>query len=89
MSTGSMPSISSTGRPRWKTPPCKQELRSVLASAIDDLSDDYRVAFLLRDVEGLSNAEIADVLDLGQAAVKSRIHRSRLLLRKRLAAYLS
>jgi RNA polymerase sigma-70 factor, ECF subfamily len=67
----------------------QQELRSVLASAIDDLSDDYRVAFLLRDVEGLSHAEIAQVLDIGLAAVKSRVHRSRLLLRKRLAGYLA
>jgi RNA polymerase sigma-70 factor, ECF subfamily len=67
----------------------QKELRSLLTSAIDDLPGDYRMAFLLRDVEGLSNAEIAEVLDLGLAAVKSRIHRSRLLLRKRLAAYLS
>ena len=55
--------------------------------AIDDLPGDYRTAFLLHDVEGLSNPEIADTLSISLPAVKSRVHRSRLFLRQRLAEY--
>ena len=64
------------------------ELRTVLTSAINDLPRDYRTAFVLHDVEGLSNPEIAETLQISLPAVKSRIHRSRLFLRQRLNDYL-
>ncbi len=64
------------------------ELRRVLESAIEELPADYRTAVVMHDVEGLSNPDIAEALDLSLPAVKSRIHRSRLHLRKRLAQYL-
>ena len=48
--------------------------------------DDYRTAFLMHDVEGLSNPEIAESLGISLPAVKSRVHRSRLFLRQRLRA---
>jgi DNA-directed RNA polymerase specialized sigma24 family protein len=48
---------------------------------------DYRTAFLLHDVEGLSNPEIAQTLQVRLGTVKSRVHRARLFLRKRLADY--
>ncbi len=57
-------------------------------TAIDDLPGDYKTAFLLHDVEGLSNPEIAETLHISLPAVKSRVHRSRLFLRQRLADYM-
>ncbi|HEX7125211.1 MAG TPA: RNA polymerase sigma factor [Thermodesulfobacteriota bacterium] len=59
------------------------EWRMALASAIDDLPVDYRTVLLLHDVEGWSSAEIARVLGLGVPAVKSRVRRARLLVRRR------
>ena len=47
----------------------------------------YRATFVLHDVEGLSNREIAETLQIKLATVKSRVHRARLFLRSRLAAY--
>jgi RNA polymerase sigma-70 factor, ECF subfamily len=64
------------------------ELRQVLTEAIDALPADYRTALVLRDVEGLSNPDIAETLGITLPAVKSRVHRSRLFMRKRLAEYL-
>jgi RNA polymerase sigma-70 factor (ECF subfamily) len=66
----------------------QSELRSTLTTAIDALPPDYRTAFLMHDVEGLSNPEIAESLGISLPAVKSRVHRSRLFLRQRLASYL-
>lgn len=63
------------------------ELREALEAAIARLPEDFRVAVVLRDVEGLTTAETARVLGLGEAAVKSRLHRGRLLLRQYLARY--
>jgi RNA polymerase sigma-70 factor, ECF subfamily len=68
-------------------PAVQVELRRALAAAIDDLPADHRVAFWLHDIEGLSNAEMAKTLGLSLPAAKSRVHRSRLCLRKRLAGY--
>jgi RNA polymerase sigma-70 factor (ECF subfamily) len=65
------------------------ELRTVLTSAIDALPPDYRTAFVMHDMEGLSNPEIAETLGISLPAVKSRVHRSRLFLRQRLAEYLT
>jgi RNA polymerase sigma-70 factor, ECF subfamily len=65
------------------------ELRQVLEQAIEDLPPDYRTVLILHDVEGVPNPEIAETLRLSLPAVKSRIHRSRLFLRKRLNQYLA
>lgn len=70
-------------------PALQEEVRSVLQSAIETLPPDYRTAFLLHDVEGLSNPEIVRSLGLSLPAVKSRIHRSRLFLRRRLSDYMA
>ena len=64
------------------------ELRRVLQQAIDGLPADYRTALVLHDVEGLSNPDIAEALNISLPAVKSRVHRSRLFVRKQLAEYL-
>jgi RNA polymerase sigma-70 factor (ECF subfamily) len=60
------------------------ELRKILDKSIDKLSPDYRIVFLLRDVEGLSTEETADLTELSISAVKSRLHRARAFLRKEL-----
>lgn len=65
------------------------ELRDVINSAIGKLPAQYRAVFVLRDVDGLSNQEVAEILTLSIPAVKSRLHRSRLMLRKRLTRYYS
>jgi len=64
------------------------ELRQALTAAIDALPVDYRTALALHDVEGVSNPDIAETLGISLAAVKSRVHRSRLFVRKRLSEYL-
>ena len=74
---------------RAEEPALGTELRAVLTTAINDLPGDYRTAFVLHDVEGLSNPEIAETLNISLPAVKSRVHRSRLFLRRRLADYVS
>lgn len=70
--------------------PARQtELRMVLTTAIDELPADYRAVVVLRDVEGLAFQEIAEALGLTVVNVKTRVHRARLFLRKRLEARLS
>ena len=64
------------------------ELRQALTEAIDALPPDYRTALVLHDVEGVSNPDIAEALGISLPAVKSRVHRSRLFVRKRLSEYL-
>jgi RNA polymerase sigma-70 factor, ECF subfamily len=64
------------------------ELRQVLGAAIDELPPDYRTALVMHDVEGLSNPDIAEALGISLPAVKSRVHRSRLFVRKQLAEYM-
>jgi len=74
--------------PRLHDPALQSELHAVLRSAIDELPGEHRATFLLHDVEGLSNPEIAETLQIKTATVKSRVHRARLFLRGRLAIYL-
>jgi RNA polymerase sigma-70 factor (ECF subfamily) len=64
-----------------------KELGGELDRAIALLPEDYRGAFLLRDVEGLSNEQIAKAMKLSVPAVKSRIHRARVFLRNELSRY--
>lgn len=64
-----------------------QELQHEMDEAIEALPPEFRQVFILRDVEERSNAEVAEILDLSVAAVKSRLHRARLKVRNRLAGY--
>jgi len=61
-----------------------EELKKILDEAISKLSPDYRMIFLLRDVEGLSTEETAEASELSVSAVKSRLHRARAFLRNEL-----
>jgi len=62
----------------------RHQLRDALEDSVNKLPEQYRAVFVLRDVDGLSNQEVSEILDLSIPAVKSRLHRSRLMLRKRL-----
>ncbi len=66
----------------------RKELSLKLREAVDALPEEYRAIFTLREVEELSNQEVADILGLGLAATKTRLHRARLFLRQRLSKYL-
>ena len=75
--------------PRVDDPSLQSELRTVLTAALDELPSEYRAVVVLRDVEGLSHREISEVLGITVASAKSRVHRARLFLRKRLTGYMS
>jgi RNA polymerase sigma-70 factor (ECF subfamily) len=64
------------------------EQSRVIARAIAALPEKYRVAIILRDVEGRSYEEIAAIMELGLGTTKSRINRGRGLLREKLKSYL-
>jgi RNA polymerase sigma-70 factor (ECF subfamily) len=63
------------------------ELRNILIKTIEELRPILRAVFVLQDLEGLSTVQAAEVLNLSQSAVKSRLWRARLLLRERLNKY--
>jgi RNA polymerase sigma-70 factor (ECF subfamily) len=65
------------------------ELSARMESAIDKLPRDYKIVLVLRDVEGLSAEETAKAVGLSVPAVKSRLHRARVFVRRELADYLT
>jgi RNA polymerase sigma-70 factor (ECF subfamily) len=76
----------------WSRLPDRQvlqsELKAVLDGAISALPENYRAVILLRDVEELSTIETAQILDLTEDVVKTRLHRARLAVRQMLDEYL-
>ena len=74
--------------PRVEEQALNGELRELLDTAIGELPPEYRAALVLHDVEGMPNPDVAEALGISLPAAKSRIHRSRLYLRKRLSDYL-
>jgi RNA polymerase sigma-70 factor (ECF subfamily) len=63
------------------------ELRQHIQSSVDRLPDGLRAVFLLRDVEELSTEDTAEILGLSVPAVKTRLHRARLVLREDIGRY--
>jgi RNA polymerase sigma-70 factor, ECF subfamily len=63
------------------------ELRTILRSELQELQPSLRVVFVLRDVEGLSTEQTAEVFELTPVAVKARLWRARLKLRQGLSKY--
>lgn len=79
--------------PSWRETPLDsvmdEELQALLDKAIRKLPHDYRIVFILRDVEGLSAEETGKILKLSVPAVKSRLRRARVFLRERLNPYMT
>jgi RNA polymerase sigma-70 factor (ECF subfamily) len=63
-----------------------KQLRRILDQAIGRLPAKYRMVLVLRDMEGLSAKEVGAIMRLNERAVKSRLHRARLFVRKELSA---
>jgi RNA polymerase sigma-70 factor (ECF subfamily) len=57
------------------------ELAQVVEQAIDGLPDIYRSVLIMREIEGMTTAEVADVLEVADEVVKTRLHRARTALR--------
>jgi RNA polymerase sigma-70 factor (ECF subfamily) len=62
-----------------------KELREALDHAINKLPKKYRIALVLRDMEGLSAKGVSGIMGLSERAVKSRLHRARLFVRRELS----
>ena len=77
--------------PAWATLPLEQvlneELGQILKAAILELPEKYRLVLVLRDMEGFSTEESAQILNLTTANIKVRLHRARLFLRDKLKTY--
>ncbi len=65
-----------------------RETYETILSAINELPEEFRIVILLRDVEEKSYQEIAEILNVPEGTVKSRIHRAREILKKKLEPYL-
>lgn len=94
LSGGSFESEESDGLPKphyiaeWRESPddilSQKETRVLIEQALAELDEKYRLVFVLRDIEGLSTSETAQILGLTEANVKVRLLRARLMLRERL-----
>lgn len=77
--------------PDWAQVPLEQllseELSSMIQDAILSLPEKYRIVIILRDLEGFSTVESAQILNLKESNVKVRLHRARLYLRDKLKGY--
>lgn len=75
----------------WRPSPeqdyAQSEMQSILAGVIEQLEPEFRVPFVLRDIEELSTQETADLMGISVPAVKSRLLRARLKLREKLNRY--
>ena len=75
----------------WRETPediaSRRETRELLDKALDEIDENYRLVFILRDIEGLSTEETASALDISISNAKVRLLRARLMLRERLTQY--
>ena len=72
------------GRPDPEQQAQAAELRRLLEAAIDALPEACRMAFVLREAEGLDTTQVADCLQISESAVRTRLHRARAFLRRRI-----
>lgn len=62
----------------------KEEFRTFVRSCVEGLPDELKTAYLLKDEEGLSEDQVCEILEITKPAMKNRVHRARLILRKRI-----
>lgn len=77
---------------QWETPENeieRTEVHAVIRQAVTELPPTQRAVFYLRDIEGCSVRQTAEILDVSESVVKVRLHRARLYLRERLSQYFS
>lgn len=67
----------------------RSQARHLLENAVDELPDDFRAVFVLRDVEGMSTEETASYLGIRPETAKTRLHRARRLMRQSIEKRLS
>lgn len=60
-----------------------EELSKFFEQCIDELPEDYRIAYILKDVEKLSEDQAAEIAGVNKSTIKNRVHRARLVIRKR------
>lgn len=86
--TGQIEEASMEANHDWSDRPDDQlhtsEAMAIIEQAVEKLPDEFKSVLILRDIEGFSNEEAGEILDLTVPAVKSRLHRARLILRQRL-----
>ena len=63
------------------------ELGEIIAASVDELPEGLKTAVVLRDIQGLSNNETADILGVSIPAIKARLHRGRVAIREKLSRY--
>ena len=77
--------------PEWALMPLDKLLNEELAGAVNEgiiaIPKKYRMVIILRDIEGFSTAETAQILNISPANVKVRLHRARLFLREKMKGY--
>jgi len=62
----------------------EKEGRHFIQQCIDELPEDYKTAYILKDIEQLSEEEVVDILEISKAVMKIRVHRARLFLRRKI-----
>jgi RNA polymerase sigma-70 factor, ECF subfamily len=70
-----------TGQPGPEMQLARRQMKQLLDNAIAELPADYRAVYELRDIEGRSGDEVAEKLEISRAAMKSRLHRAREMVR--------
>jgi len=65
----------------------RKEMKKVIGEAMRQLPPHYRIVLNLRDVEGFSTRETADILEISEQAIKTRLHRARLFMREKISEY--
>lgn len=61
-----------------------KELQEFFERCVDELPEEYRLAYILKDVERLSEEDVCQILELSKPTMKNRVHRARLVIRKRI-----
>ena len=65
----------------------RKEMGEIITENMDKLSEKYKTVIVLRDIQGFTTEEVANITGMTIPAVKSRLHRARLFLRERLSEY--